>query len=984
MAVDVVARAMAAGKVPVTAYEYAVQAGYTGTEEQFAQDMGNSGTNATNAANSATAAAASATTAANAAGNLAPAYSASATYAVGDHVLYDGGYYVCNTAITTAEAWTAAHWTAAKVGPEITDLKTQIPNVKHIIPQAEWDEGSIYASIGTNYNTPSGQTVTRIRTINYFDGINSVGVNDGYKICLYAWKKSDGSYVGVWNGTDFVKTTSNANWTTSSWITSGFKDYKFRLLLAYIDDSEIDTNSFDEAYYVNIVDDTLTLPNIPADAKKVGDEINNIKSSVDLCDLALLNNQIKSDGTIGNDTDYKHTEKIPITAGDVISYNLRVGASYTAVAIYDSNGDFIANKSVRGTGNWGSGTVTVDSDGFVAICIVTTSITNAKRYCVISPKTAGRLQSIIEQNKDEIDSSLDLCSLATNIGKLNLNGEIGNDSTYRYTNRIPIKANDVIIYNLRASTNIAVIAVYDTSGVVIENDVVAGTGNLSSGVFTASVDGYIAICSRDTTIEAENKYAYFRNKTAGQIQNRLNNVNSTLTARIDNLNKTENDYCYITSGKPIYYNRKSNMSLFFPDTESNVIVKGRHNFTVAISDILAAADASSYTTVSNNTTITGERFAIIYDVENSSIKITNFNVTPNLQENEILLFGHYYVSIWAVGLLADYADSQLSMQDMASNVPIYYSEHLANKETAISNNMDSIGQDGETFVFITDIHWEGTNSHISPNLIKDILDKTNVNTLICGGDLINEGVKAAEKAQMLACMKAFYTPVATFPVALGNHDENKNNQSEMPERWFSRDEVFSIIMKPSSNYVKYLSEYDWSFTYDRPGTKTRFLFIDTSTSAIAANAKPAIYNSLKDVPEGYNVIVVSHWLYNTSTSLPTTSATELYAVLDAYNAKTSIEIDNVTYDYSTANGNVKLICIGHSHEDVSGVTTGGIPWILTDSDTYGRSNNSANRSAGTISEHAFDVISVDYSSGNVYAVRIGYGNDRSFSDGTWT
>lgn len=126
MAVDAVARAIAAGKVPVDAYQMAVAGGYTGTKEQFEQDMGNSGTNAINAADSAAAAAASATTAANAAGNLAPAYSASATYAVGDHVLYDGGYYVCTTAITTAEAWTAAHWTAAKVGPEITDLKTQI------------------------------------------------------------------------------------------------------------------------------------------------------------------------------------------------------------------------------------------------------------------------------------------------------------------------------------------------------------------------------------------------------------------------------------------------------------------------------------------------------------------------------------------------------------------------------------------------------------------------------------------------------------------------------------------------------------------------------------------------------------------------------------------------------------------------------------------------------------------------------------------
>ena len=60
MAVDALARALAAGKVPVSAYEMAVKAGYTGTEEQFAEDMGNSGTNAANAAASASAAAASA------------------------------------------------------------------------------------------------------------------------------------------------------------------------------------------------------------------------------------------------------------------------------------------------------------------------------------------------------------------------------------------------------------------------------------------------------------------------------------------------------------------------------------------------------------------------------------------------------------------------------------------------------------------------------------------------------------------------------------------------------------------------------------------------------------------------------------------------------------------------------------------------------------------------------------------------------------
>ena len=59
--------------------------------------------------------------------NIAAEYSASATYAVGDYCIYDGQLYRCTTAIATAEAWTAAHWTMATVGGELTDLKGDIP-----------------------------------------------------------------------------------------------------------------------------------------------------------------------------------------------------------------------------------------------------------------------------------------------------------------------------------------------------------------------------------------------------------------------------------------------------------------------------------------------------------------------------------------------------------------------------------------------------------------------------------------------------------------------------------------------------------------------------------------------------------------------------------------------------------------------------------------------------------------------------------------
>ena len=59
-------------------------------------------------------------------GDLAPAYSASATYAVGAYVMYNNVLYRCTTAITTAEAWTAAHWTAVNVGGELTHYKEDI------------------------------------------------------------------------------------------------------------------------------------------------------------------------------------------------------------------------------------------------------------------------------------------------------------------------------------------------------------------------------------------------------------------------------------------------------------------------------------------------------------------------------------------------------------------------------------------------------------------------------------------------------------------------------------------------------------------------------------------------------------------------------------------------------------------------------------------------------------------------------------------
>lgn len=46
---------------------------------------------------------------------IAPAFSTSSTYALGDYVTYNGKLYECTTAVTTAGDWVAASWTETKV-----------------------------------------------------------------------------------------------------------------------------------------------------------------------------------------------------------------------------------------------------------------------------------------------------------------------------------------------------------------------------------------------------------------------------------------------------------------------------------------------------------------------------------------------------------------------------------------------------------------------------------------------------------------------------------------------------------------------------------------------------------------------------------------------------------------------------------------------------------------------------------------------------
>ena len=99
--------------------------------------------------------------------SLAPAYSSDTTYGAGDYVTYDGKLYVCAINITTAESWTAAHWseTSAAYG-----LKSLIPIQKSVYHGTNQLNGHGVIPFIAGYYTTSDNTATNgnyTRTPNY-------------------------------------------------------------------------------------------------------------------------------------------------------------------------------------------------------------------------------------------------------------------------------------------------------------------------------------------------------------------------------------------------------------------------------------------------------------------------------------------------------------------------------------------------------------------------------------------------------------------------------------------------------------------------------------------------------------------------------------------------------------------------------------------------------------------------------------------------
>ena len=300
-------------------------------------------------------------------------------------------------------------------------------------------------------------------------------------------------------------------------------------------------------------------------------------------------------------------------------------------------------------------------------------------------------------------------------------------------------------------------------------------------------------------------------------------------------------------------------------------------------------------------------------------------------------------------------------------LPDYWFGNVADKCAAVKNHMNAIGKKGDTFMFVTDVHWY-RNQQMSPKLIRYLLNHLNINLVALGGDLITEGTKNTEIEESLKCVKAFrFTDILTL-IAFGNHDNN-SNQTDASQR-LDTNTIYSLFFKEFENSVEFMTDTEFSFYYDKPANKTRYIFLDMGDDGVskAFTAYEPFRDTLLSTPSGYKIVIVAHIIdYGTFTS-------SLGQMIDAYNARTTVTVNSVVCDFSSGAGTILLCLGGHRHFDAETATPGGVPITLTDCDAM--LSQASSQTAGTITEQCFDVVSVDYTNNIAYYERVGRGKGR--------
>lgn len=324
------------------------------------------------------------------------------------------------------------------------------------------------------------------------------------------------------------------------------------------------------------------------------------------------------------------------------------------------------------------------------------------------------------------------------------------------------------------------------------------------------------------------------------------------------------------------------------------------------------------------------------------------------------------------------------LSGLTDEIPEYWRNEINTRIEDIQTASDDSGMNGDQFVFITDYHIP-RNSNISPALIKKIVDECGIGRVFFGGDILTSEESVEDALARIAEFPVILKKIwdKTFCI-IGNHEfNNPSADSSKVSLMPTVSQIYSIICKDKEHEYGSVSNRDGfgSYWVDNAAQKIRYFFVGMKyDSGFSGVDKVWMFEEFEKIPDGYTVVIISHGGLGESGSGEFQAGFQPIAdAMDALNSHGTYyySYNSTTYDFRNTNVVVAAALTGHKHRDDILLTTGGIPVFCTTCDCV--PENSETRSAGTITEQAFDVVHLDTANRTIKLFRIGYGSDRTAS-----
>ena len=326
-----------------------------------------------------------------------------------------------------------------------------------------------------------------------------------------------------------------------------------------------------------------------------------------------------------------------------------------------------------------------------------------------------------------------------------------------------------------------------------------------------------------------------------------------------------------------------------------------------------------------------------------------------VKAKDITSVGFYFNPI---GSTKGQAFSSVTIVKENDTIPQYWLSHLSNKIKEIHTYDENTSFNGDMFVFLTDYHIE-QNSGISHKLIKYIVDRTNVDKVIFGGDAFNGGATRDIALEKLRTMKERFAPLNVIGLR-GNHEYNLNDGGS-PAEQLTDSEIFANISNKHKETGVIRPSNDVMYGYlDNEELKLRYIFLDAryelNTDPIDDTQLNWMASKMVELDSSWTILIFSHQ-FRTDTGEFRPSG-----------QKIADKIQQTNYTATLA-----AVIYGHEHKDFYHNDLGYLD-IATTCDSR-QESGSWNQGAGTTDEQAFDVFAINVLDRTIKAVRIGRHGD---------